>query len=85
MHLGVKSQPCPLFISKVQRDVTFTTPDSFLCNVLRQGSPEAANKRMPEKSKAIERGEPEGCSDCECPNNHATLLAVKYSLLAWKC
>lgn len=46
---------------------------------------EAANKRMPGKCKAIERGELEDCEDWECPSNHSTLLAVKYSLLAWKC
>lgn len=43
----------------------------------------AANERMPEKCKTVERGEPEACERCEYPNNHTALLAVKCSLLAW--
>lgn len=77
-----KAPTVPPFHLKSSKGCNFYCPESFLGNVLRQSSPRAASERMPKNRKAIERGEPEDCEDCEYPTNHTTLLA---GLPAWKC
>lgn len=72
MLLGVKPQPCPLFIRKVQRAATFPARNHARAMCWGRAAP-GQPARGCQKNAKLEKAEPEDCEDCECPTNHAAL------------